>query len=159
MSALITSASDSAAFRIARLLKDKNLVFGSIELMPDITGSKFIRIPPANSPSFAHELLKISLDHQIQEIYPLMKEEIIQLSSSRVLFEEYGIKIRIPSIDSVHFNFLSPGTKLSKLVVMLDGVLVAGDIPPLSISQIQEENGIFQWNITNDKVIFSLFYI
>jgi hypothetical protein len=159
MSALITSASDSAAYRIARLLKDENLVFGSIEQMPDITGSKFIRIPSANSPSFAHQLLKTCIDHQIHEIYPLMKDEIIELSSSTLLFEEYGIKIRIPSINSIHFNFLSPATTLSKLVVIVDGLIIAGDIPPTKISQIQKENGVFQWNTINDKVIFSLFYI
>lgn len=159
MSALITSASDSAAFRIARLLNDKNLVFGSIEKMPDITGSKFIRIPPANSPSFTHELLKICIDHQIHGIFPLMKDEIIELSSSRVLFEEFDIKIIIPSIKFIHLNFLSPLTKLSKLAIMVNGVFIAGDIPSSNILPIQEENGIFQWDIINDKVITSLFFI
>lgn len=159
MSVLITSASDSAAFRIARLLNDKNLVFGSIEQMPDITGRKFIRIPSASSPSFSHELLKISIDHQIHEIFPLMKDEIVELSSSRVLFEEFDIKIIIPSINSIHLNFSSPAPQLSKLVVMVNGVFIAGEIPPSSSLLIQEENGIFQWDIINDKVIFSLFII
>jgi hypothetical protein len=159
MSVLITSASDSAAFHIARLLEDENLIFGTIEQMPDITGSKFIRIPAASSPSFTHELLKICIDHQIHEIFPLMKDEIVELSSSRVLFEEFDIKIVIPSINSVYLNFLSPAPQLSKLVVMVNGVFIAGDIPPSSISEMQDENGIFHWDIINEKVIFSLFFI
>ena len=106
MSALITAASDSAAFRLARLFSEKVIFFGSIKEITNIGNTKFIKIPSAKSPSFAHELLKICLDNHINEVYPLVFDEIVELSASRVLFEEFNIKIIIPSINYINLELL-----------------------------------------------------
>lgn len=159
MSALITAASDSAAFRLARLFSEKVLFFGSIEEMPNIGDTKFIKIPSAKSPSFAHELLKICLDNEINEVYPLVLDEIIELSTSRILFEEFNIKIIIPSINFINLELLNHSKLLINLIVLINGVVVAGDCPPNNSLPFQEVNGVFKWEIIDDEVIFSLFTV
>lgn len=159
MSALITAASDSAAFRLARLFTNKDLVFASIEQMPAISGTKFIKIPSAKSPSFAHQLLKICLDNQIDEVYPLLKEEIKELASSIILFEEFGIKIIIPSIDYINLGLLNNLNLNFKLIILFNGEIVAGETPPLNSLPKNEKNGVFQWEIINDEVKFGLFSV
>ena len=58
---------------------------------------KFIKIPAGDSSSsFAHLLLTICLDQQIEKVFPLRKVEILALSEARQLFDEYGIKIMVP---------------------------------------------------------------
>ncbi|WP_291402341.1 hypothetical protein [Daejeonella sp.] len=159
MSGLITAASDSAAFRLARLFSEKVLFFGSIEEIPNFGDKKFIKIPSAKSPSFAHELLKICLDNEINEVYPLVLDEIIELSTSRILFEEFNIKIIIPSINFINLELLNHSKLLINLIVLINGVVVAGDCPPNNSLPFQEVNGVFKWEIIDDEVIFSLFTV
>jgi hypothetical protein len=159
MSGLITAASDSAAFRLARLFSEKVLFFGSIEEIPNFGDTKFIKIPSVKSPSFSHELLKICLDNHINEVYPLVLDEIIELSFSRILFEEFNIKIIIPSINYINLELLKYSISLTKLIVLINGVIIAGDCPPNNSLPFQEENGIFKWELIDDEVIFSLFTV
>lgn len=159
MSGLITAASDSAAFRLARLFSEKVLFFGSIEEIPNIGDTKFIKIPSAKSSSFSHELLKICLDNEINEVYPLVLDEIIELSSSRILFEEYNIKIIIPSSNYINLELLNYSFLLTNLIVLINGVIMAGNRPPNNSLPFQELNGVFKWGIIDDEVIFSLFTV
>ncbi|WP_395805190.1 hypothetical protein [Daejeonella sp.] len=159
MSVLITAASDSAAFRLARLFSEKILYFGSIEEIPNFGDTKFIKIPSAKSPSFAHELLKICLDNHINEVYPLVFDEIVELSASRVLFDEFNIKIIIPSINYINLELLKYPHILVNLLVLINGVIVAGEIPPNNCLPFQEENGVFQWEFIDKEVKFSLFTV
>jgi len=156
MPALITGASNAAAFRLARLFSEKDLVFGSNEPLSNFSSFKFITIPKATSPSFSHELLKICLDNQINEIFPLLKNEIIELASSKVLFEEFNIKIIAPSINFINLGLFNLDKTIFKLAVVKDSKFIAGDLPPQSKFP-KEENGIFCWEIINDEVMFSLF--
>lgn len=157
MSALITAASDSSAFRLARLLNEKDLLFGSIEEIPNFGDTKFIKIPSIKSPSFAHELLKICLDNKINEVYPLFLDEIIELSTSRILFEEFNIKIIIPSVNYINLGLLNYSVSFANLFVLKDGLIVAGKTSPDNSLPFQEENGVFMWEIIDDQVKFCLF--
>jgi hypothetical protein len=159
MSGLITAASDSAAFRLARLFSEKVIFLGSIEEIPNFGDTKFIKIPSAKSPSFSHELLKICLDNHVNEVYPLVFDEIVELSASRVLFEEFNIKIIIPSINYINLELLNYSFSLTNLIVLINGVIVAGEIPPNNCLPFQEENGVFQWEFIDKEVKFSLFTV
>jgi hypothetical protein len=158
MPALITGASNAAAFRLARLFAKEDLVFGSNEQLPNFSTFKFITIPLATSTSFCHELLKICLDNQINQIFPLLKNEIIELGSSKILFEEFNIKIITPSVSYNNSGLFNLDKTIVKLVVVKNSEIIAGDLPPQNILP-NEENGIFCWEIKNNEVMFSLFAI
>jgi hypothetical protein len=158
MSVLITAAADSAAFRLARILNKEDVFFASDKDMPVMYEKRFLKIPSADSPSFIHEVLKICLDYQIKEIYPLMRNEIIELSASRQLFEEFGIILVIPSIKWIETRLNDLPFRLSNIIVMINGKVCSGESPIDDILPKDEENGVFQWNFTNDQLIFySLF--
>ena len=65
MSVLITAATNSVAFQLARILNTEDIWFASDMDIPVLAGKRFLKIPSTNSSSFIHEVLKICLDNQI----------------------------------------------------------------------------------------------
>jgi hypothetical protein len=159
MSVLITAAADSAAFRLARILNKKDICFASEMDMPVMYGKRFLKLPSADSPSFTHEVLKICLDNQITEIYPLMMNEIKELSASRQLFEEFGIILVIPSIKWIETRLNDLPLASSNIFVMINGKICSGESPINDILPGDEQNGIFQWNLINDQLVFHSFFV
>jgi hypothetical protein len=159
MSVLITSATDSAAFRLARILNIKNTFFAADVDMPAISGKSFLKIPSADSPSFIHDVLKICLDNHIKEIYPLKQDEIVELSTSRQLFEEFDIKLVIPSLQWIETKLNDLPFHSSSLFVLIDRQVFAGDVPANGTLPDNEHNGIFQWELRNDQLIFGSFIV
>ena len=82
MSVLITAATNSAAFQLARILNTEDICFASDTDIPVFSGKRFLKFPSTDSSSFIHEVLKICLDNQIVEIYPLLPDEIVEFSKS-----------------------------------------------------------------------------
>lgn len=131
---LITAANTANAYLLANLIKDEEIIFA------DSSHQEFL-IPKYTSPSFAHELLSLALDHQIDCVFPIHKEEIELLAESKVLFSEYGIEIIIPDLiqlqsfnDAVYahkadFTTVSTFSELSKSLISLgypDKVICVG---------------------------------
>ena len=159
MSVLITAANDSAAFRLARILNKDDICFASDMDMPVMHGKRFLKIPAANFPSFSHEVLKICLDHQITEIYPLMQNEIKELSASRQLFEEFGIILVIPSIKWIETRLNDLPLRSSNIFVMINGKVCSGESPTNDILPEDEDTGVFQWVLINEQFIFHSFFV
>jgi hypothetical protein len=159
MSVMITAAADSAAFRLARILNIEDICFASDMEMPVMYGKRFLKIPSADSPSFTHEVLKICLDNQITEIYPLRQNEIIELSGSRQLFEEFGIILVIPSIKWIKTRLNDLPLRSSNIFVMIKGKVCSGESPIDNILPGDEDNGVFQWNLIDDQLIFHSFFV
>lgn len=159
MSVLITAAADSAAFRLARILNTEDVLFASDKDMPVMHGKRFLKIPSADSPSFTHEVLKVCLDYQIKEIYPLMRNEIIELSASRQLFEEFGIILVIPSIKWIQTRLNDLPFYSSNIFIMMNGKVSSGEPPIDDILPEDEKNGVFYWSLINDQLIFHSFFV
>ncbi|OAQ39676.1 hypothetical protein A5893_08820 [Pedobacter psychrophilus] len=113
MKILITSHQSEASGKLAYLLKDFEIVFGDLS----------IDFPKVDSVSLAHEILKFSLDHSITHIYPTRHEDLAPLRKSKILFDEFDIKI-MTSNDDLIFN--NPSAKaesyasLSTKILSLD---------------------------------------
>ncbi|KAA8486236.1 hypothetical protein BDE36_3834 [Arcticibacter tournemirensis] len=104
MNILITAAATAQAYQLERLVGGTEAVFfaDSAELPQFmLKNRKFIKISEGNAPSFAHELLGICLDQQIERVFPLRKGEIKALSESRTLFMEYGIQVIVPPLPAL----------------------------------------------------------
>ena len=105
MNILITAATTVQAYQVERLIGSGEIMvfLGDSAELPQfmLKNSKLIKIPAGSSPSFAHELLTICLDKEIAKVYPLRKEEVKALAEARTLFEEYGIKVMAPSLETI----------------------------------------------------------
>jgi hypothetical protein len=159
MSVLITAATNSAAFHLARILHTEDICFASDMDIPVLAGKRFLKIPSTGSTSFIHEVLKICLDHQITEIYPLLHDEIVELSKSRQLFEEFDIKLVIPSLKWIETRLNDLPFLSSNLFVLIDGNVCAGNITKESALLFNEKNGVFQWELRNNQLIFGSFIV
>lgn len=157
MAVLITAAAFSAAFRLERVLDTPDVYFADQSSLPAIPGKKFLKIPDASSNSFTHEVLKICLDHHINEIYPLKGDEMTELSRSRQLFEEFGISLVVPSEQWIENKLIVSSSRSSDLIVLVNGSLRAGKLPAGYSLPENEEFGVFEWVLEDKEIRYSLF--
>lgn len=92
---LITAANSAKAYQLAHFLNKEEIIFA------DSKNQDFL-VPDENRSSYAHELLSLCLDNQIQEVYPLKTKEIKALAEAKVLFKEYDIEVCISNLLNLH---------------------------------------------------------
>ena len=94
MYTLITGAATSMAYKVKNSLATDKIILGDFAELPSTMLSKtMIQLPNPASPSYAHQMLALCLDKEIDHIYALKKEEQSQLNTAKQLFREYGINI------------------------------------------------------------------
>ncbi|MGJ1195364.1 hypothetical protein ACR777_01020 [Sphingobacterium spiritivorum] len=122
---LITYGTRGLAQRIARLMENRiSVQLASSEDIPGIlvTSGKVIQIPAGGQSTYAHEVLKVSLDQDISYILPLGKDEVSVLAEAEVLFEEYGIRLLLPGKELMPDIFvLENPDKDMAINILLDG--------------------------------------
>ncbi len=113
MNVLITAASTAQAYKLEKVLSEtNNVVFADSAELPELLlkSRKFLKIATADSASYAHQLLSCCLSLDIQLVFPLRRQEIAALVESRQLFDEYGIKVMLPAMDTIEQYFGSAKT-------------------------------------------------
>ena len=94
MYTLITGAATSMAYKVKKSLDAENIILGDYAELPStMLSNAMIQLPNPNSLSYAHEMLSLCLDKEIDHIYPLKDGEITQLATAVQLFKEYNIAI------------------------------------------------------------------
>ncbi|MBB2952802.1 MULTISPECIES: hypothetical protein [Sphingobacterium] len=128
---LITFGTRGLGQRIAKLLGDEfEIFFASSEEIPSLllNSGKYFKLPAGLMPTYAHEVLKISLDHQIDYVLPLGGYEFEPLAVAKILFEEYDIKVIVPAQDVLQDYYVieNPPKELS-LALLVDGKSLIDD--------------------------------
>jgi hypothetical protein len=95
MSTLITAAATAEAHKLKNKLKADHIILGDYLELPAfmLTSRNMVRLPHPDSPSYAHEMLTLCLDKQVEAVYALRAQEKNALNGAEQLFNEYGIKI------------------------------------------------------------------
>ncbi len=143
---LITFGTRPLAMRIAKKLgADFEVLYASSEDIPELllSSGKYAKIPKGLLPTFAHEILKLSLDQEVNYVLPLGGFELEPLSTAKVLFEEYQISVLVPDKDLLEtipvmenpptdlpYRLLSRGKDLLDSTTFersLDGLFAASD--------------------------------
>lgn len=135
---LITFGTRGLGQRIAKLLEHEfDVFFASSEEIPSLllNSGKYFKIPAGLMPTYAHEVLKISLDQHIDYVLPLGSYEFEPLSEAKVLFEEYDIKVIVPShyVLQDYFVIENPSKELS-LVLLIAGKSLLNDFETVDSS-------------------------
>src|ERR1700761_3067489 len=98
---LITAANSAQAHQLKNKLNQPNVILGDYEDLPDfmLKAGNVIKLPNPNSVSYAHQMLTLCLDKEIDTVYALRDGEMNVLKQSEQLFSEYGITIvnNVPS--------------------------------------------------------------
>lgn len=157
MAILITAASYSTAFKIHTMLGSPSVYFGEQLKMPAIPGMKFVHLPEVSSSIYINEMLKLCLDNQIFTIFPLKQAEILDLSAARQLFEEYGIRMIIPSDTYIQNSLKERSIIGTELLILSEGQVIAGALPDGFSQPENEQSGIFSWETINGKLKYQLF--
>ncbi|GEM66180.1 hypothetical protein SF1_41620 [Sphingobacterium faecium NBRC 15299] len=135
---LITFGTRGLGQRIAKLLEHEfDVFFASSEEIPSLllNSGKYFKIPAGLMPTYAHEVLKISLDKDIDYVLPLGGYEFEPLAEAKVLFEEYDIKVIVPAHDVLpdYFVIENPTKELS-LVLLVGGKSLLDDFETVDSS-------------------------
>lgn len=140
MAVLITGAAAAGAYRLQRTLELGQVIFADQQDLPKalFSTTQFFQVPHGNSSSFAHQILRLALDHSIDMIFPLRRDEIIALSEAKKLFEEYAIDIIVPDSGEITALLKNSTSAGDEIVVVKDGMLLSGqfleqnDLPALT---------------------------
>lgn len=70
-------------------------MMGDYRELPEIMlrSGQMIKLPDPASSAYAHQMLALCLDTEIDTVYPLDDHEYQQLNEAALLFGEYGISI------------------------------------------------------------------
>jgi hypothetical protein len=158
MSVLITSGLSPQAWRVNRLLENEDIVFADESELPYVPGVRSALIPPHNSPSFIHEMLRTCLNHGVDRIYSLKWAELRELVKARELYSEYNIRLMVPSDTWLSAQHEHAGINAANLFVIEDGQLLAGVAPPEE-KWPHGETGIFSWATNAGKIQYTLYMI
>jgi len=73
---LITAANSAEAQRLKNKLKGDNVILGDyFELPAFMLNANLVKLPNPKSTAYAHEMLTLCLDMQIEDVYLLREEE------------------------------------------------------------------------------------
>jgi hypothetical protein len=92
---LITAATTARAQKLKNSLAISDVILGDYHQLPEfmLKTSVMIKLPNPSSLAYAHQMLTLCLDKQINVIYALADQEYLQLAAAGQLFSEYGISI------------------------------------------------------------------
>jgi len=95
MYTLITAATSAQAYKLKNSLNKEHVILGDYLELPAIMlkNAGLIKLPNPASVSYAHEMLTLCLDKNINTVFALRKVEKENLMQSEQLFSEYGITI------------------------------------------------------------------
>ena len=94
MKILITAATSATAHKLKGKFTNDAVLLGDHADLPAFMHKNIIKLPHPASAAYTHEMLKLSLDNDIDTIYLLREEEINVLKVAGQLFKEYNINIR-----------------------------------------------------------------
>ncbi|WP_345948104.1 MULTISPECIES: hypothetical protein [unclassified Mucilaginibacter] len=95
MYTLITAASSGKAYQLKNQLQTSNVLLGDYLDLPEVMlkAGKMIKLPNPQAETYPHLMLTLCLDHQVDTVYLLHREEAAPLTEAELLFNEYGIKL------------------------------------------------------------------
>jgi hypothetical protein len=95
MYTLITAATSAQAHRLKNSLTTEWVILGDYLELPAfmLKDADMMKLPNPASLSYAHEMLTLCIDRNINKIYALKTDELVLLNESRQLFAEFGIEI------------------------------------------------------------------
>ncbi|WP_374948204.1 hypothetical protein [Mucilaginibacter sp.] len=94
MKVLITSATSAKAHKLKGFLQQQHdILLGDFIELPAFMGKTVIKLPNPAADAYAHQMLTLSLDNNIEQIYALTASEMNALVTAEQLFNEYNIKI------------------------------------------------------------------
>lgn len=95
MYTLITAAASARAYQLKARLGNENVLMGDYQDLPEVMvkSGRLLKLPLPQSASYAHQMLTLCLDLQVEQVYALHADEVTLLREAEQLFGEYGIQL------------------------------------------------------------------
>lgn len=144
MKILITGGKTATALKLIKAFDNAEIILGDYGDMPNINTNiySFAELGNWNTEVLAHNLLTKCLDNGVDVLLPLYEAEIIALSKSMVLFDEFGLKVLLPESPQ-----LIQG-KFKDWCIFDDGKLVYSSIE-IELNKCANLNGFYSFGNEN----------
>jgi len=141
---LITGGKTATALKLIKAFDNAEIILGDYGDMPNINTNiySFAELGNWNAEVLAHNLLTKCLDNGVDVLLPLYEAEIIALSKSMVLFDEFGLKVLLPERPQ-----LIQG-KFKDWCIFDDGKLVYSSIE-IELNKCTNLNGFYSFGNEN----------
>lgn len=144
MKILITAGNHAKVLSLKSFFPDAYIVFADYGDVPRLKTSSYElqSIGASQESSAAHLLLAFCLSHEITQLIPVYKFEILALKKSLLLFQEYQIEVLLPEQELPFFsaNFLQ---KQDQIGVCLNGKALGTTASAFSSTAASFKNGVF----------------
>jgi hypothetical protein len=92
---LITAANSAEAYKLKNKFNQDEVILGDYLELPAfmLKAANMVQLPHPDSPAYAHQMLTLCLDRQIDTLYAMREEEAVLLNEAKQLFVEYGILV------------------------------------------------------------------
>ncbi len=140
---LITGAKTALGLRLAKAFEQEQLLLADYGDVPQLTTASYRlkSMGACKKSALAHQLLALCLDWGVKLLVPVYLEEMMALSKSLTLFEEYGIEVLCPKSDVLQ-TYLPMQVQADWLVIR-NGNLHYSTLPQLQLPDNAAQNGVF----------------
>lgn len=155
MSILITAGNSAQAQQLKNILAAEDVLLGDHQDIPElmIKMGKMIKTPSPRSAAFVHQMLSLCLDEQVNKLYPLRRAELLPLAEAHQLFDEFDIRLMLPSVEIIKHDIARQLT--GGIVIIEQGRVLDGDILNAAVLLHDKAiNGVFKVN-TDNYTIFT----
>lgn len=152
MKILITGGKTATALKLIKAFDSAEILLGDYGDMPKINTSSysFAELGAWNGEVLAHNLLTKCLDKGIDVLLPLYEAEIVALSKSLVLFDEFGLKVLLPA--QIRIN----SQKFKDWCIFDSGKLIYASAD-IEVNATTTLNGAYSFNAeTKDLALMSI---
>lgn len=152
MKILITGGKTATALKLIKAFSNAEILLGDYGDMPKISTSSyaFAALGQWNADVLAHNLLTKCLDNDVDMLLPLYEAEIMALSKSIVLFNEFGLKVLLPENPQINQE------KWKDYCVFDHGKLIYSSIE-MQLNSLTNLNGFY--SLVNDNKKLALISI
>lgn len=152
MKILITGGKTATSLKLIKAFDQATIILGDYGDAPSIKMNtyEFASLGPWNGEVLAHNLLTKCLDFGVDVLIPLYEAEVMAVSKSLLLFEEFGLKVLLPENPRLSSN------KFKDWCVFKKGKMIYASAA-IQIENSDGLNGAYYVNAeTGDVVLISI---
>lgn len=148
MKILITGGKTVLALKLIKAFDGEEILLGDYGEMPSIATNSysFVELGQWNADILAHNLLTKCLDKGVDILLPLYEAEIIALTKSLVLFEEFGLKVLLPENPQLN------SSKFKDWGVFMGGKQIYASAADIQVENSNSLNGVYALDVETGQL-------
>lgn len=145
MKILITGGKSALTLKALSVFATHEILLADYGEVPAFSSSnyRFVSLGELNEDTIAHKILNVCLDEQVDLVIPFQAFEVVPIAKAKLLFEEFNVKVLLPTQDFLSDYF--DGNKFASKtdwVVYLDGEIIFNNSDDFIAAKLEMPMGL-----------------